>query len=314
MCISVVMAVHNGERFLAEAVESVLAQTMREFELIVVNDGSTDSSPRMLERYARSDARLRIIHQKKSGVPAAANAAIREARYSLIARIDSDDRMLPNRLERQLEFFEKHPQVDVACSNCFFINARGKRIGSSSCSIDLDRGRREIRPSAFLELVQSTVLMRKSAFLQIGGYREEFHYAEDRDLWGRLATGGYVIACQDEALVEFRLHSSSMTMKRATLQQEICGYIDENVRRRLQGLPEFSLGEFRAAKKQEPLMRRVRENIQFFALHAFKRASRHYGEGEYWKCALSLAAAIVLNPAHILTRIIARVQNREAHA
>jgi hypothetical protein len=100
-----------------------------------------------------------------------------------------------------------------------------------------------------------------------------------------------------------------MTMQRAALQQEICGYIDENVRRRLQGQPELSLPEFQAARRCEPLPKRLKEHTRFFALHAFKRASRHYGEGRYWKCALSLAAAVSLNPAHILGRVFKRVQS-----
>jgi hypothetical protein len=308
------MAVYNGERFLADSVESVLNQTMPELELIVVDDGSTDASPAILASYARRDARVKILRQDHAGVPAAANAAIRRASYDLIARVDSDDCMLPNRLERQMEFIQARPELQVACSNCFFINAAGKRIGSSSCRVDIDRGKRELRPALFLEIVQSTVLMRKEAFLRVGGYREDLAYAEDRDLWGRFTTGGFSIACQNEFLVDFRLHGGAMTMKRAALQQEICGHIDENVRRRLQGKPELSLREYRAARQCEPFLRRLRENARFFALHAFKRASRHYGEGQYWKCALSLAAAVSLNPAPILRRVANRVQHHEARA
>jgi len=314
MCISVVMAVHNSERFLAESVESVLSQTIENLELIVVDDGSTDSSPRILESYARRDSRVKVIRQQRGGVPAAANNGIRHSSYDLIARTDSDDRMHPDRLERQFEFLKAHPGAHVACSNCFFINAAGKRIGSSSCQVDVERGKAELRPSLFLELVQSTVLMRKDAFLQVGGYREDLAYAEDRDLWGRFVTGGFSIACQSDFLVDFRLHSGAMTMKRGALQQQICGYIDENVKRRWQRLPELCLSEFQEARRREPLSQRLRENARFVALHAFKRASRQYGEGQYWKCALSLAAAISLNPTHILGRVIHRIQDHEVHA
>src|SRR5579871_1190239 len=312
--ISVVMTVYNGERFVAESVESVLSQTMPEFELIVVDDGSTDASAAILESYARRDSRIRILRRQHAGVPAAANAAIRCASYDLIARTDSDDRMLPQRLERQMEFLSGRPDADIACSNCLFINAGGKRIGASSCQVDVARGKRELRPSLFLELVQSTVLMRKDAFVAVGGYREDLAYAEDRDLWGRFVTSGFSIACQKEFLAEFRLHGGAMTMRRAALQHQICSYIDENVRRRLQGKPELSLGEFQDIWARQPWPSRMRQNARFFALHAFKRASRQYGEGQYWKCALSLAAAVSLNPAHIVGRVLNRIQHHEAHA
>lgn len=311
MSVSVVMAVYNGERFLAEAVESVLNQTVRDWELVVVDDGSTDASPRILEHYARRDPRIKVIRQSHAGVPAAANLGVSHATYDLIARTDSDDRMLPNRLERQVAFLREHPDVHVVCSNCYFINAAGRRVGASSCRVDVRQAKRELNPALFLELTQSTVLMRKDALLKVGGYREELLYAEDRDLWGRFATSGFSIDCQDELLVEFRLHAGAMTMKRAAFQHEICSYIDENVRRRFQDLPEWTLAEFRAARRREPRFQRLRANLNFAALHAFKRASRYYGEGRYGRCAVALAAAVSLNPAH-LTRALSRIHAREA--
>jgi glycosyltransferase involved in cell wall biosynthesis len=308
------MTVYNGERFLAEAVESVLNQSFSQLELIIVDDGSTDSSPRILETYAGRDARVKLLHQDHGGVSAAANTGMRHASYDLIARSDSDDRMLPHRLERQVAFLKQHPQVDVACSPCYFINTAGKRIGASSCRIDLERGKQELNPAYFVNLTQSTVLMKKDAFFQVGGYREDIDFAEDRDLWGRLVTAGYTIACQDEFLAEYRLHSGAMTMKRAALQQELCYYIDENVKRRLQKQAELSLNDFRALRRREPLARRLRENLNFLAVHAFKRATRHYGESQYLRCGLAFAAAVLLNPVGILSRAIDRVQNRQRGA
>lgn len=315
MCVSVVMAVYNGERFLAESVESVLNQTMPELELIAVDDGSTDSSRQILAGYARNDRRVTVIHQDHAGVPAAANHGVRQAKYGLIARTDSDDRMLPQRLERQVAFLRENPEAHLVCGNCYFINASGRRIGTSCCSVDVERGRRELRPSLFLELTQSTVLMKKDALIEIGGYREDFQFGEDRDLWGRFATGGYTMMCQSECLVEYRLHDGAMTMKRAALQYELCSYIDENVKRRLLGQAELTLAEYRAARRRKPLAQRLREEARFLALHSFKRATRHYGEGQYWRCALSLAAAMSLNPAHIVGRALKRrLQPGASHA
>src|ERR1700679_682038 len=157
--VSVVMAVHNGQRFVAETIESVLGQGVKEIELIGVDDGSTDATPDIPRGYAGRASRLIVLRENQAGVSAAANAGIRRAKYDLIARIDSDDRMMPNRLERQLWFFERRPHLAVACSNCYFIDASGKRSGQSLHSIDLETGKRERRPLLFLALVQSTVMM-----------------------------------------------------------------------------------------------------------------------------------------------------------
>jgi glycosyltransferase involved in cell wall biosynthesis len=312
--VSVVMNVYNGARFLADAVESVLGQTRRDLELIVVDDGSTDGSLSILQQYAGRDSRLRILEQRHAGVPAAANAGIRAARFDWIARTDSDDRMLPHRLDRQLAFVREHPELDVACSYCYFINAAGKRIGSSTSQIDMERGLRDKRPSLFVELAQSTVLMRKSAILRVGGYREDLPYAEDRDLWGRLATTGHAIGCQQEFLEEFRLHGGSMTMHRAAMQHEVCSLIDFNIVRRLRGEREYAAEEFREWQRRQPLTTRLRQGLAFRALHAFKRASRHYGEGRYCKCALTLAAAVSMNPAHIVRRVASKLHSGVARA
>src|SRR5687767_4726483 len=100
--ISVVMPVYNGQRFLARAMDSLLAQSVREFELIVVDDGSTDESPALLDRYARTDARVRVIRGDHAGISAALNRGIADARYGWIARMDADDEALPDRFARQL--------------------------------------------------------------------------------------------------------------------------------------------------------------------------------------------------------------------
>jgi glycosyltransferase involved in cell wall biosynthesis len=310
--VSVVMPIYNGERFVAETIESVLNQSLREIELIAVDDGSTDSSPDILAGYARRDSRVVVLRQNQAGVPTAANTGTRRAKYDLVARIDADDRMLPDRLERQLSFFERRPHLAVACSNCYFIDVSGKRIGQSSCSIDVEKGRRERRPSLFLELTHSTVMMRKKLFFEVGGYREDLFYGDDRHLWGLMATNGFSIECQNEFLTEYRLHGGALTMGMAEMQRELCTWIDLNIVRRLEGQPELSLGEFRLWEERQPFVRRMRERLNFKALHSFKKASRFYGERRYLKCAFSLAVAVSLNPTHIVDRAFSRIQNRDA--
>ncbi len=302
------MAVYNGERFLCEAVESILNQTVRELELIAVDDGSTDSSLDILAEYARTDSRVVVVPRPHAGVAATVNAGVERARYGLIARLDADDRMLPNRLERQLEFMATRPELAVAASGCFFMDAAGRRIGQSSCVVDVERGKRERNLALFLDIAQSSVLMRKSAFCKVGGYREDLsYYGEDRDLWGRFVTSGFSIECQQEYLTEYRLHGGSITLNRAAQQDEICGWLNGNVLRRLDGRPELSREEYRAWRKQRPVVAKVRHQLGVRSFRSFIKATRFYGERKYLHCAISLAAAVALDPVRITKRIQSRL-------
>src|SRR5262245_62588772 len=105
------MPVRNGERFLSEALESTLEQTLSELELIVVDDGSTDGTPEILERAAAGDTRIRVHRQQPGGLTVAINAGCSLAQAPLIARMDSDDVMLPERLERQADYLARHDRV-----------------------------------------------------------------------------------------------------------------------------------------------------------------------------------------------------------
>ncbi len=107
MKVSVVIPVHNGEKYLAQAIESVLAQTFRDFELLIVDDGSTDGSRAIMDRCARRDARIRILSQANRGVSAAGNLGFEEARGEWVARLDADDVFLPDKLERQIAFIRQ---------------------------------------------------------------------------------------------------------------------------------------------------------------------------------------------------------------
>jgi glycosyltransferase involved in cell wall biosynthesis len=210
--VSVIMAVYNGERFLDEAIESVLNQTHREFELLIIDDGSTDRTASILAYYSGLDSRVTVIRQANLGQAAARNHALTKARNCLVAVLDADDRMLPTRLERQMAFFDENPGASAICSYCHLINATGQRVGRSENDVDVRAGILEQDLSRFLEAVHPTLMMVKEDVLALGGYNEALRLREDRDLLGRLATSGRQILCQHEFLTDYRLHGSSLTM------------------------------------------------------------------------------------------------------
>lgn len=202
--ISVVMPVYNADRWLKDAVESVLRQTLASFELIAVDDGSTDGSTAILEQAAGDDARVRVIRQPHQGLVVALNRGLAEARAPLVARLDADDLAHTTRLARQVDFLDRHPEVGIVGAWAIEIDEAGRV-----------RGRRtpEPEPGALKQLlrrmnpiIHSAVVARVDLLRRLGGYRAAFQTAEDYDLWCR-ASEVAEIANIPEFLVSYRVHS-----------------------------------------------------------------------------------------------------------
>jgi hypothetical protein len=201
--VTVLMPVRNGARHVAEAVESILAQSLGEFEFIACDDGSIDETPRILAGFAARDARLRVLTLPAGGIVATLNAGLRVAQADWVARMDADDIAHPHRLRRQMEEAQRHP--DAAA-----IGAAWRVVGPDG------RFRRLMVPptepgaiaAALLRhncLAHPTMLFRRAAVLAAGGYRSAFRCAEDYDLWLRLAER-HELRAVAEPLLDYREH------------------------------------------------------------------------------------------------------------
>jgi glycosyltransferase involved in cell wall biosynthesis len=213
--ISVVMPVRNGTKWLHEAVESVLDQEFRDFELLIVDDGSDEDTVRRLAEIARADGRIGVLHQAPQGVAVALNLGIGAARAPYIARLDADDLARPDRLARQLAFMQAHGDVDLVGSAAQVIDGAGAVIGRIAPPTESGRIARHLRRGN--PIIHSSVMMRAGLLHQLGGYRATFGAAEDYDLWLRIAeTGG--IANLPEPLVAIRRHESNLSRLNAVRQ------------------------------------------------------------------------------------------------
>lgn len=200
--VSVVIPVYNGEAYLAEAIESVLGQTLHELELVVVDDGSQDGTHTILDRFARADPRVRIVlNERNLGISGARNRGwqVAEARY--VAVLDADDVALPDRLSRQAEFLDAHPSVAAVGGSAIAIDATGRRMSTR---------RFPTKPRVIHEtlmrhncLGHSAMTMRRSALECVGGYR--LRTTVDYDLWLRLSER-FELANLVEPVVLVRLH------------------------------------------------------------------------------------------------------------
>ena len=178
--VSVLMAVYNTEQFVGRAVESILQQTFRDFELVILDDGSTDRSLSVLKRYADQDQRIRLISRENRGIPRTRNELLQQARGEFIAVMDSDDVALPDRLARQVAFLRQSPEV-VWVGGAFELIDRGGRFLTQIPLAERDEEIKALLQDGQISFLHPTALMRRSAVLQVGGYDESLPLAEDLD-------------------------------------------------------------------------------------------------------------------------------------
>lgn len=203
--ITVLMPVYNAERYLAEAIDSILNQTFRNFEFLIINDGSRDKSLKIINSY--NDSRIRIInHQENKGLVCRLNEGIKLSKAALIARMDADDVSDPSRLEIQYAYKQKHPDIIAFGSFAKLINAKGSQIGLPIKSITceaLDRIMAVNNP-----FNHSSMLMEKNKIISVGGYKNSVSGAEDYDLWMRCIQIGRMTNI-DKYLISYRIHDLS---------------------------------------------------------------------------------------------------------
>lgn len=217
--VSVVMSVHNDEDRVEQAVASILAQTFDDLELIVINDGSSDGSGKRLDDLAAIDARIRIIHQPNTGLTKALIRGCKEARGEFIARQDSDDWSHPNRIADQLAVMANDPGVGFVSCTTQYVGPRGEplvQISRGADSVAATRGLLEERqgPPA-----HGSVLFRRSLYERVGGYRSEFHFAQDADLWLRMAEVARIAYVSETRYVAVRETDSTSGIQRPVQRQ-----------------------------------------------------------------------------------------------
>ena len=214
--VSVLIPVLNGERFLSSALESVLIQS-KVTEIVVVDNGSSDNTLRIIDRYARLDSRVKVYKCHKLGISNALNLGLSVANGKFIARLDADDLMAPNRIESQMNFLRNNPEILLLASQIRYIDEEGVNLGVSKY------------PSGKLNLLKHfvfrnpiahpSVVFQKEAALLAGGYNPEYEGAEDLDLWIRMGSLGDIFV-SSEILTLYRIHQEQVSLKNDNYRSE----------------------------------------------------------------------------------------------
>ena len=213
--VSVLLPAYNNEAYLGPAIESVLCQSYADFELLVVDDGSTDGSREIIARYARDDTRIRPTMCAHRGFVATLNEGLSQARGEYVARMDHDDIALPERLARQVEWLRADPACVVVGTSFIAIDDRGRPRRTHHCLINDTTIRRGLALDPCIP--HPTAMLRRSALIAVGGYRPGYVAAEDYDLWRRVAHLGRLHNLE-EPLLLYRETAASMSRRQAATQ------------------------------------------------------------------------------------------------
>ncbi len=306
--VSIVMGVHNDADGLRETIESARVQTMQDLELIVVDDGSTDPRVhKILNVCAACDSRVSVFRQANAGLTRALIAGCSAARGRYIARLDAGDVMLPDKLAAQIALLETHPEAVLAtcwtefCGPCWepLYTARNRpdRSGEDETWVadyrpDDDPRARCTRPTS-----HPSVLMRADAYRKVGGYRSEFYYGQDGDLWCRLAEIGPFAGVQ-RVLYRCRIFPHGISMRSARRQRQLQEYARQAFLARTQGRDERPFLE--AASRVRPRRRgnalRVGVRRPAGGYYFIGEALRRRGDR---RCRLYFKEGLKRNPLHV---------------
>lgn len=275
--VSVIMPAYNAVRFLSEAVDSVLKQTFQDFELIVVDDGSTDRTRDVVAEFF--DPRIHYIYQDNRGPAAARNAGIAAARGEFIAPLDSDDLALPHRLTTQMSYLEAEPALSVVGSGYEWIDEQGQRIPWNNHSWQKYPELNDLKDWLFdCPFVPSATMFRRTAWEDVNGFDEELIGPEDWNFWMRLVLKGHRMTWQHDVVCLYR-HRQDSVSQNAQQQTANCA----KALRRIMADPSFP-----------PTLLRVGE--QGLAIRYVDGTKRLYTSGLWNEGKTALEEALRLDP------------------
>lgn len=264
--VTVLMPVYNGMPYLRDAVQSVLDQTLSDWQCVIVNDGSSDGTQEFLDSIA--DDRFVIRHQANAGVSAAINHGLAYCKSPYVARLDADDVALPARLADQLAYMEANPEVGLVGTQ---VAPLGNRWSGSSLRLPLDhQGIVDALLDGRHAVVHSSIMVRTALLQQVGGYWSH-PTGEEYDLMLRIGEVSQ-LANLDRVLVLWRVHQLSLTGSKMPMARFYIDYACELARRRRAGVIPITLDQFRAQRAARPWWQKSVERVELHARDQYRVA------------------------------------------
>lgn len=307
--VSILLTVRNGMAYLPECIDSIVGQTVSDWELIVNDNGSTDGTIAYMEGRAAMDQRIRLLPPSGEDLGAAGglHRTIFEARAPWLAMVDSDDRMLPQRIERQLAFVAANPDVVATSSLAYYINEGGRRVARTYHDLTSRAAyERYMARDQIIGLLHPGGFVKRETMLAIGGYRREYEPAEDIDMWNRLSERGVVLV-QPEMLMEYRVHAAQASARKFDLAHRKHLWVGASMVARRRGEPEPSWEAFCAAWREQPLPVRFNLGREAIGRRLYREAANSKISGRPVAAFVRFAAAVALRPGYAPKRLRAQL-------
>jgi glycosyltransferase involved in cell wall biosynthesis len=309
--LTILMPVFNVSRYVGEAIESVLAQTHRNFSLRILDDGSTDDTLSICRKYETQDNRITVTTHANIGIANTMNTALESIEGGWVFCMHGDDVMLPNRLERQLDFIQKNPDLAVASTLVHLINETGREIGRMKSALITRAGvSRALTRGQCIAFNHPATAFRAEVIKSVGGYRQDFWPAEDTELWNRVAAHGHLVLVQDEFLLKYRIHGQAASTRKARLMVQKLAWMADCIAHRRLGQPEPTWNAFVADQELSPWPVRLNNRRKETARTLYQAAVHYFASRQYAVLLPALACAMMLEPSLVLPRILPRLLAR----
>jgi glycosyltransferase involved in cell wall biosynthesis len=302
--VTVILPVYNQERYIAETINSVLIQTYTDFELLIIDDGSSDSSAEIIKRLAAKDKRIRAFYGSNAGRCNATNSLVDKAIGKWCAFLDADDVMLPNRLEKQLSYHLSNHEIDASSCHCFYINDKGTIVGEQRYPFlkTIEDYKKSRARNEFVQCAYTGLFISRKAFLDAGGLVSRYWPCDDFEFFNRLIEKNYLLIIYQEVLMKYRIHPHSITVKEPLYTFDVIGYVMNCINHRRSGEPEIDLKDFIALRANDPWWIKLKRRRYNYAQIYFRNAGISMMSKRYLLFSGQLFIASFLSPAYVFSK------------
>ena len=302
--VTVLMTVYNGMPYLVESVESVLGQTLVDFDFVIVDDGSTDETAQYLG--SLNDPRIKVIRQENGGTADAANHGLKYVNTEFVARMDAGDISVPNRLQTQLDFMLANPEVGILGAQAAPTGSKG--VGGSLCLPESHHDIFAALMSGRHGLAHSSLMIRTRTLKEVGGYWK-FPLIDDWDMMLRMGEVSQ-LANLPEVMLLYRVHSGSLNGQSMLRMYRNIGYAIERAKRRQTNREQISYEDFVKFKSSQAIWIRWPERLHIFAMTQYRLAVAEIFGGQKLIGYSRLMLSSLLSPSRTLHRLRRMAGNR----
>lgn len=302
--ISVIIPCKNVEKFIERAIVSILNQTYQNFEIIIINDGSTDNTEYIIKTVIDKDKRIKYISFKESkGLCEALNAGTALSQFDWIARMDGDDISLPNRLERQVEYIKKYPDVKLLGCLPYYIDENDRVIGKMNLNtFTPEEFKNKISKGKLIFIPGGASIIHKPTLQKLGNYKKEFEFMEDLEMNMRFALNGHLVLNVPEYLYMYRKRELTNTSN-AFLVNKRMRWIKERVRCKMKGEPEPNFEEYCKIEASKSLLEKLKIFQADYGTYYFKRFGASLAQKNTFHALIFFIISILIKPGYVFIKI-----------